>query len=144
MPTDPHNIECAQRFREGAIGNLGMVKSFYYGGLFGDPPLTKTIESRLRSLVWVNDVAIGGSYHVNACIHPIQAMMWVLGKTPVAAAGISRIARAESARRQPRHVRDHLRVRRRTDLDPHAAATPTATRAPTIRWPPASFSATPT
>lgn len=93
MPTDPHNLECAKRFREGAIERLGIVKSFYYGGLFGDPPLTKTIESRLRSLVWVNDVAIGGSYHVNACIHPIQAMMWVLGQTPVAAAGISRTAR---------------------------------------------------
>lgn len=94
MPTDPHNLECAKRFREGAIARLGMVKSFYYGGYFEDRPLTKSIESRLRSLVWVNDVAIGGSYHVNACIHPIQAMMWVLGKTPVAAAGISRIARA--------------------------------------------------
>jgi predicted dehydrogenase len=94
MPTDPHNLECAKRFREGAIARLGMVKSFYYGGYFDDRPLTKSIESRLRSLVWVNDTAIGGSYHVNACIHPIQAMMWVLGKTPVAAAGISRIARA--------------------------------------------------
>lgn len=95
MPTDPHNLECAKRFRQGALGRLGVVKSFYYGGLFSDPPLTKSIESRLRSLVWVSDVAIGGSYHVNACIHPIQAMMWVLGQTPVAAAGISRIARAD-------------------------------------------------
>ncbi|TVS13979.1 MAG: gfo/Idh/MocA family oxidoreductase [Planctomycetaceae bacterium] len=93
MPTDPHVIECAERFRAGALGNLSMVKSFYYGGLFGDPPLTDTIESRLRSLVWVNDTAIGGSYHVNACIHPIQAMMWVLDKVPVAAAGISSIRR---------------------------------------------------
>ncbi len=89
MPTDPHVIECAERFRAEALGNLSMVKSFYYGGLFGDPPLTDTIESRLRSLVWVNDTAIGGSYHVNACIHPIQAMMWLLDKVPVAAAGIS-------------------------------------------------------
>ena len=94
MPTDPHVLECAKRCREGALGRLGMVKSFYYGGLFGDPPLTATIESRLRGLVWVNDVALGGSYHVNACIHPIQAMMWILGKTPVAAIGISRLARA--------------------------------------------------
>jgi predicted dehydrogenase len=93
MPTDPHVIECANRFREGALGRLGMVKSFYYGGLFGDPPLGKTIESRLRSLIWVNDVAIGGCYHVNACIHPVQAMMWLLDKTPVAAVGISRRAR---------------------------------------------------
>jgi len=95
MPTDPHVIECAQRYRAGALGTLGLVKSFYYGGLFGDPPLTQNIESRLRSLIWVNDTAIGGCYHVNACIHPIQAMMWVLDKVPVAAAGISRIARAE-------------------------------------------------
>jgi myo-inositol 2-dehydrogenase / D-chiro-inositol 1-dehydrogenase len=48
----------------------------------------------LRSLVWVNDTAIGGCYHVNACIHPIQAMMWVLDKVPVAAAGISSTRRA--------------------------------------------------
>ena len=95
MPTDPHVIECANRFREGALESLGLVKSFYYGGLFGDPPLTNNIESRLRSLIWVNDVAIGGSYHVNACIHPIQAMMWVLNRTPVAAVGISRIARTD-------------------------------------------------
>lgn len=94
MPTDPHVLECAKRYREGALGNLGIVKSFYYGGVFGDPPLTKNIESRLRHLVWVNDVAIGGCYHVNACIHPIQAMMWMLGKTPVGAVGISRTARA--------------------------------------------------
>ena len=36
MPTDPHVIECAQRYRAGALGNLGLVKSFYYGGLFPD------------------------------------------------------------------------------------------------------------
>jgi predicted dehydrogenase len=96
MPTDPHVLECAKRFREGALGNLGIVKSFYYGGLFSDPPLTENIESRLRHLVWVNDVAIGGSYHVNACIHPIQAMMWVLDKIPIAAVGISRTARADA------------------------------------------------
>ena len=41
MPTDPHNIECAKRFREGAIARLGMVKSVYYGGYPADPPLTQ-------------------------------------------------------------------------------------------------------
>jgi predicted dehydrogenase len=94
MPTDPHVLQCAKRYREGALGRLGMVKSFYYGGLFRDPPLTHTMESRLQSLIWVNDVAIGGCYHVNACIHPVQAMMWLLNKRPVAAVGISRLARA--------------------------------------------------
>ena len=94
LPTDPHNIECANRFREGALGRLGIVRSHYYGGLFGDPPLTANIESRLQHLIWCNDIAIGGGYHVNACIHPIQGMMWALGKTPVAASGACRIARA--------------------------------------------------
>jgi len=96
IPTDPYVIECAKRYRQGVLGDLGIVKSFYYGGLFSDPPLTETIESRLRHLVWVNDVAIGGSYHVNACIHPIQAVMWMLDKTPVAALGISRTARPDA------------------------------------------------
>lgn len=95
MPTDPHNLECAKRLREGGLGSIGMVKSFYYGGLFSDPPMTENIESRLRSLVWVNDTVIGGSYHVNACIHAIQAVMWALDMTPVAAVGVSRVARAE-------------------------------------------------
>ncbi|NUQ62415.1 MAG: Gfo/Idh/MocA family oxidoreductase [Pirellulales bacterium] len=95
MPADPHNRECAKRFREGALGRLRVVKSFYYGGLFSDPPLTATIESRLQRLVWVNDLALGGCYHVNACIHPVQAMMWVLDATPVAAVGISRTARPD-------------------------------------------------
>lgn len=95
LPTDPFNIECAKRFREGALGRLGLVRSHYYGGLFGDPPFTANLESRLQSLIWCNDVAIGGGYHVNACIHPVQGMMWALGKTPVAACGASRVARAD-------------------------------------------------
>lgn len=95
IPTDPHVLECANRYRKGVLGNLGVIKSFYYGGLFNDPPLTETIESRLRHLVWVNDVAIGGSYHVNACIHAIQAVMWMLDKSPVAAVGLSRTARRD-------------------------------------------------
>ena len=96
MPTDPLILECARRFRDGALGNLGVVRSYYYGGLFSDPPFTENLESRLRHLVWVNDVALGGSYHVNACIHPIQAVMWMLDKTPAAAVGISRTAREQA------------------------------------------------
>ena len=60
-----------------------------------DPPLGKTIEDRLRGLVWVNDVAIGGSYHVNACIHAVQAGLWIAGRRPVAAVGESRRCRPD-------------------------------------------------
>ena len=67
----------------------GMARVFHRHGA------NLVLSGRLRKLVWVNDVAIGGSYHVNACIHPIQAMMWTLNKTPVAAVGISRTARPD-------------------------------------------------
>ncbi len=36
---------------------------------------------------------LGGSHHVNACIHAIDAVLWVLGKRPVMAVGFSQIAR---------------------------------------------------
>ena len=94
MPTDPVNIEVAKRVREGGVGPLAQVVTTGICGGFGDPPKTATIESRLRHLVWVNDVALGGDYIVNYDIHAIDAAVWVIGKRPVAAMGASRICRA--------------------------------------------------
>jgi predicted dehydrogenase len=60
-----------------------------------DPPKTANIESRLQSLVWDNDIAIGGSFGVSYDIHAIDAAIWVLGQRPVAAMGSSRICRPD-------------------------------------------------
>jgi predicted dehydrogenase len=95
IPTDPENQEVVRLIRQGAVGKIALLASHYFAGTFADPPLTDTIESRLRRLVWVNDVAIGGGYHVNACIHALQAGLWVAGQRPVSASGVSRIARSE-------------------------------------------------
>jgi predicted dehydrogenase len=95
MPTDPINIEVAKRIREGGIGPIAQVTTVGVCGGFGDPPKTATIESRLRGLVWVNDVALGCDYIGNYDIHAIDAAVWVLGKRPVAAMGASRICRAD-------------------------------------------------
>ncbi|HSV74851.1 MAG TPA: Gfo/Idh/MocA family oxidoreductase [Chthonomonadales bacterium] len=89
MPTDPGNAEVVRRVRAGEIGKVVMLNSHYFGGQFNDPPLGRTIENRLRNLVWVNDTALGGGYHGNACIHAVHAAMWVAGATPVAAMGVS-------------------------------------------------------
>jgi myo-inositol 2-dehydrogenase/D-chiro-inositol 1-dehydrogenase len=93
IPTDPFNIEALNRARDGGLGTLQVVRSHYYGGLFPDPALTATIESRLRHLTWCNDVALGGGYHGNACIHSIQAGLLLVGKPPLAATGFSGIRR---------------------------------------------------
>ena len=89
MPTDPSNIEVVRRIHEGQIGPVAALSSQYHAGSFSDPPLTDSIASRLRSLIWVNDDAIGGGYHVNACIHAIDAALWIAGSRPVSATGVS-------------------------------------------------------
>ena len=49
----------------------------------------------IAPLVWVNDVAIGGSYHVNACIHAVDAGLWVARGRPVSATGSSAVGRPD-------------------------------------------------
>ncbi len=95
MPTDPANIEVVKQVHGGAIGKVVYLNSYYLAGPFGDPPLTATIESRLRGLVWVNDVALGSGYHGNACIHAIDAACWVAAAVPIAAMGASRFGRKD-------------------------------------------------
>jgi predicted dehydrogenase len=94
VPTDPFNTEVIQRVRAGAVGQVQMISTCYLTGGFADPPKTATIASRLQNLVWVNDIAIGGGYHVNACIHGVDAGLWLAGGRPVAATGVSRTARS--------------------------------------------------
>ncbi len=93
IPTDPTNIEVWKAIRDGKIGPIAQVATLGIGGGFADPPRTANLESRLRGLIWVNDVAIGGDYVVNYDIHAIDAALWVIGKRPSAAAGGSRICR---------------------------------------------------
>ena len=96
MPTEPTNIEIVSRIRAGAIGRLAHATSFGYATGFPDPPKTATIESRLRNLIWVNDVAIGGDFIGNYDIHAIDAALWTIGQCPVAATGLSRTVRKDA------------------------------------------------
>jgi predicted dehydrogenase len=93
MPTDPHNIEIAAQIGRGDIGKPAIITSRYFGGGWPDPPRTVTEESRFQHLIWCNDIALGGSHHVNACIDAIDGVLWVLGRRPVSAVGFSQIAR---------------------------------------------------
>ncbi len=95
IPTDPINQEVVRRIRDGAIGPIMMVRTHYLAGTFSDPPLTDSIASRLRNLIWVNDIALGGGYHVNACIHGVDGGLWLRDQRPVAATGMSRIGRSD-------------------------------------------------
>ena len=91
LPRDPVNMEVAKRIRAGALGRLQTVFSSGWAGGNGyqDPALEATAENRLKDLVWCNDVALGGDYIVHYDVHIIDAVVWALGKTPVAALGAS-------------------------------------------------------
>ena len=118
MPTDPHNQRVVAMIHGGDVGRVVALNSHYYAGQFADPPLTDTVESRLRSLIWVNDVALGGGYHVNACIHAVDAALWVAGSPADTGFGFFAGGPPGPARRQRRRVLAGLRVCRRHALEP--------------------------
>jgi predicted dehydrogenase len=96
LPLDPVCIEVATRVRGGALGKLAHVMSFgiaWQG--WPDPPLGKTIESRLRDEIWLSDTALSGDTIVSYDIHIIDGLLWVLGQRPVSACGHSRTCRAQ-------------------------------------------------
>jgi len=93
VPTETFNIETVKRCQDGLIGKIGLLCSFYTDEAFPDPPKTKTIESRLRHLIWVNDIELGGGFLVNAGIHAVDAALWMAGAHPISAAGSSRTVR---------------------------------------------------
>ncbi len=96
IPTNPANIEVVKRVHDGSIGKVVQINTCYWAGSFADPPKTDTPESRLQRLIWVNDIDLGGSYHVNACIHAVDGGLWIAGGRPTAATGMSAVARANA------------------------------------------------
>jgi predicted dehydrogenase len=93
--TDPFIIESVNRCHEGLIGKLVLLSSLYSDEAFPDPPKTETVESRLHSLIWVNDVELGGGMLVNAGIHAIDLALWIAKAKPKSATGCARTGRPE-------------------------------------------------
>ena len=96
LPHDPACIELATRVREGALGKLVHVVTFGIAWqAWPDPPLGKTIESRLKDEIWLSDTNLSGDTIVSYDIHIIDGLTWVLGQRPVSACGRSRTCRPQ-------------------------------------------------
>lgn len=95
IPTDPVNIETVRRIHAGGLGKIVHLRSTGIAGGLKDPPKTETIESRLRELIWVSDVALGCDSIGNFDIHALDAALWITGRRPVAAAGRSAVTRPD-------------------------------------------------
>ena len=95
--TDPMYVKAIDSLLAGDIGKVGMLCSRYIDEGFADPPKTKTIESRLRRLIWTNDVAIGGGMHVNADIHAVDVGLWMAGgQPPISASGAGAVCKSNA------------------------------------------------
>lgn len=94
--TDEFFIEAIKRVQRGDIGKVALLSSIYTDYGFSDPPKTSTIESRFQNLIWVNDLALGGGYLVNAGIHAIDVGLWIAQSRPIAAMGHSSVGTKES------------------------------------------------
>ncbi len=93
--TDPFYIEGIRRLHRGDIGKVGLLSSIYTDEAFPDPPLGDTVEDRLQHLTWVNDIALGGGYLVNAGIHAVDVALWMAQDTPESAMGSARVVRQD-------------------------------------------------
>lgn len=93
MPTDPVNIEVVKCIHSEEFGKISQLATVGVTNGFPDPAFTENLESRLRGLIWVNDIAMGCDYIGNYDIHCIDAALWVAGQRPVAASGASSICR---------------------------------------------------
>jgi predicted dehydrogenase len=96
MPTDPVNIEIAQRIWDGALGKILSVTTYGSAGGSGmgvDTPRGKTLENVFQGLRWLRDIALGGDQIGNFDIHSIDAAMWLTRQVPIAASGQARICR---------------------------------------------------
>ncbi len=95
IPTDPVNVETVRRIHAGGLGKIVHLRSTGIAGGLKDPPKTETIESRLRELIWVSDVALGCDSIGNFDIHALDAALWITGRRPVAATGRSAVTRPD-------------------------------------------------
>ncbi len=95
VPTDPLNQRIVASIHAGHLGEIAQVMTFGRCGGFPDPVRTENIESRLESLIWVNDIALGCDYIGNYDIHAIDAALWAIGQRPISAMGSSRICRPD-------------------------------------------------
>ena len=93
VPTNESNQKVLSAVRNGDIGTIHSLQTCYITGGFADPAF-KSYEERLQGLHWVNDDILGGGYHVNACIHGVEAGLELVdAELPVSAQGSSLLCR---------------------------------------------------
>jgi predicted dehydrogenase len=96
MPTDPLNVNVANRIWAGGAGKLLAVMTtgaVARTAIHKGPPKGKNLESRLQNQVWVNDIALGGDHLCVFDVHSIDTAIWIIRQRPISAVGYVEICR---------------------------------------------------
>ncbi|MBD3175394.1 MAG: twin-arginine translocation signal domain-containing protein [Armatimonadia bacterium] len=88
-------LECIQRVRDGAIGDIVAARAYWNGGPLGgwdrtDSPTS--VEEQIRNR-WVHFTWLGGDHIVEQHVHNIDVVNWFMGTHPVSAVGMGYRAR---------------------------------------------------
>ena len=90
-------IEIYKRVRDGAIGDIRSVRAIRnQGALWYRVPQPGWSEMEYMIRDWVNWNWLSGDIIVEQHIHHLDAMLWVMGKTPVKATGMGARARRKT------------------------------------------------
>ena len=91
---DLARIEVWKRVRDGAIGDIRALRAIRnQGALWYRVPQPGWSDMEYMVRDWVNWAWLSGDIIVEQHIHHLDAMLWVLGKTPVKATGMGAHAR---------------------------------------------------
>ena len=90
-------VEVWKRVRDGAIGDIRSVRAIRnQGALWYRVPQPGWSDMEYMIRDWVNWTWLSGDIIVEQHIHHLDAMLWVLGKTPVKAVGMGAHARCKT------------------------------------------------
>jgi len=95
LRVDPYLQECVRRIRDGALGDIRFMRTFYDDEGRADPPMTESLADRFRGLVWTMNLCLGGGRIVAAGIHAVDAMLWIAGELPESCVGKSATCRED-------------------------------------------------
>ena len=119
MPTDPVNIEIAQRIWDGGLGKILSISTWGSGGgrrWQWTPRGKRRSKTSSKGCGGFATSPWAGDQIGNFDIHSIDAAMWITRQVPIAASGQARICRPNPRRRSPRPLCADLRVPQRHGL----------------------------
>ncbi len=86
---EPKYLETIQRLRDGAIGDVRLLRCYWNGGTIKQPvPHDGLTELEFQVRNWYFFTWLSGDHIVEQHVHNLDVCNWIMGSTPVSAVGM--------------------------------------------------------